>query len=70
MKRIGIIVLIIGLVITLFTGFRYVTKEKVVDIGNLEITRDQNHTMAWSPLLGIAVILVGGGLFFFGSKKE
>ncbi len=70
MKTAGLVILVIGLLITLFTGFNYVTKEKVVDVGNLEITKDKNHSMAWSPLLGIAVMIVGAGVYLYGTKKQ
>ena len=61
MKQAGIIILIIGLLITAFAGFNFVTQKKVVEIGKLEITRDENHIMDWSPLAGVAVMLIGGG---------
>jgi hypothetical protein len=69
MKATGLVILVVGLLITLFTGFNYVTKKKVVDIGNLEITADKKHSVAWSPLVGIAVMVVGGGIYFYGAKK-
>jgi len=49
-KIIGLVIIAIGLVMTLYTGFNYVTKEKVVDIGNIEITADKDHTASWSDL--------------------
>jgi len=70
MKNIGIGLLAIGLIITLFTGFSFFTKEKVVDIGALEITRDKKHNMAWSPFVGIAVMVIGGGLLIYGRKNN
>jgi hypothetical protein len=70
MKTAGIIILVVGLLITLFTGFNFVTKKKVVDIGNLEITKDENHNMAWSPLVGVAVMALGGVVLLFGAKKQ
>jgi len=69
MKTAGIIIWVVGLLITLFTGFNFVTKKKVVDIGNLEITKDENHNMAWSPLVGVAVMALGGVVLLFGAKK-
>ncbi|MBP6184295.1 MAG: hypothetical protein KA479_05095 [Saprospiraceae bacterium] len=70
MKQIGFILLVVGILITAYTGFNYVTKEKVVDIGPLEITQDKKHAVAWSPIIGIAVIVLGGGLVLFGNKKS
>jgi hypothetical protein len=69
MKKAGVIIFVIGLLATLFTGFNYVTREKVVDIGELEISADKNHTLAWQPALGVVVMLVGGVVYLFGSKK-
>ena len=60
MKKVGIIIVVIGLLLTIFTAFTYFTKEKVIDIGNIEITANKPHHMNWSPLIGIAVMAVGG----------
>lgn len=70
MKRTGIIVLVIGLVITVFTGFNFMTREKVVDLGKLEITQNKKHGISWSPVIGIIVMVVGGGMVLFGTVKK
>jgi hypothetical protein len=68
-KTIGIIIMVIGLVMTLYTGFNYVTREKVVDIGDIEITAEKDNTVSWGPFLGIGVIVIGGVVFLAGRKK-
>jgi hypothetical protein len=70
MKTTGIIILVIGILLSVYSGFNFVTKKKVVDIGNLEITRDKNHFITWSPYAGVALIVIGGGLFAYSFKKE
>jgi cytochrome b subunit of formate dehydrogenase len=69
MKTAAIIILIVGLLMTLYTGFGVVTKEKVVDLGAVEITKDKHHTAAWSPLVGIGVMVIGGALLMVAKKK-
>ncbi len=69
MKYLGIAILVIGLMITLITGFNYVTREKVVDMGEMEITMNKNHSVAWSPIAGVVVMLIGGGILLVGAKK-
>lgn len=69
MKTIGIIILIVGLVMTLYTGFTYVTKEKVVDLGGLEITQDDQHVVSWQPYVGIGLMVLGGALVMLDRKK-
>jgi hypothetical protein len=69
MKKVGLVILVIGLVITLFTGFQYVTREKVVDIGEIQISRDKTNSVSWSPFVGLAVMAIGAGMFVLGPKK-
>jgi len=69
MKKAGIVIIVIGIVFTVFTGFSFFTREKVVDMGDLQISRNKRHNLAWSPYVGLAVIAVGGGLFLFGKKS-
>jgi hypothetical protein len=70
MKNIGIVLLAIGLIITLYTGFTYITREKVVDIGKLEISANKRHRVSWSPFIGIAVMAIGGGVLLYGWKLK
>ncbi len=68
-KTIGIIVIIIGLLMTLYTGFNYVTREKMMDVGDVHLSMDENHTANWSPFIGIGVMVIGGVVFLAGKKK-
>lgn len=69
MKKGGIIIIIIGLLLTIFTAFTYFTREKVVDIGEVHITANKKHNLRWSPLIGIAVMAIGGVIVWQGPKK-
>ena len=69
MKNVAIVILIIGLGLTIFSAVTFFTKEKVIDIGKVEITRDKPHHLNWSPLIGIAVMGIGGVLLWQSSKK-
>ncbi len=68
MKNLGIILIVVGAVMMLVTGFNFVTKKKVVDIGPLEINKEENHPVQWSPIIG-GVLLVGGIVAFVAGKK-
>lgn len=69
MKATGTALLVIGLLLTIFTTFKFFTKEKVVDLGKIEISADKGHNVSWSPLIGIGIMVVGGIVFFTASKK-
>jgi hypothetical protein len=60
MKKTGIFVLLLGIALTIFTTVSFFTREKVVDLGKVEITRNKPHNLSWSPLIGIAVMAIGG----------
>ncbi len=69
MKKPGIIILILGLILTIFTTVTYFTKEKVVDLGDIEINANKRHHVSWSPLIGVAVMAVGGVMLLVPFKK-
>ncbi|MBK7497880.1 MAG: hypothetical protein IPI19_01945 [Ignavibacteriales bacterium] len=69
-KSIGLAIVVIGLLMTLYTGFTYVTREKIVDIGNVEITADKDNTASWSPFIGVGIMVLGGVVFFVGKKSS
>lgn len=69
MKATGIILLVAGLLLTIFTSFKFFTKEEVVDIGKLEITRDKPHHVSWPPVVGVVIMAVGGVLVWQGVKR-
>lgn len=70
MKNTALGILFVGILITLFAGYNFVTQEKVVEIGQLEITKKKNHVAQWSPAVGVVVMLLGGGLLFYSAKKN
>jgi hypothetical protein len=69
MKPAGIVIIVLGVLLTIFTAFTFFTREKVVDIGQLEITRDKPHYLYWSPVLGIVLIGIGGVVLWQSNKN-
>lgn len=69
MKIAGIVILIFGLGMTVFTAFSYFTREKVLEIGTVEITRNQPHYLNWSPFIGLAIMVIGAFVILQARKK-
>ena len=67
-KTLGMILIVIGLVGLAWGGFTYTTREKVVDIGPIDVTHDKKHTVPLPPIVG-AVALVGGIALLAAGKK-
>ena len=70
MKITGIIILLLGITLTIFTTFKYFTTEEVVDLGRVEITKEEPKRVSWSPWIGVAVIAVGGFILWQAGKKS
>jgi hypothetical protein len=70
MKAIGIVLAIIGIGMLIFNGFNYTKKEKVVDIGPVEINADKQKSVAWPTYAGVVVLIAGIGLVALDSRKK
>jgi len=68
-KPLGIALIVIGIIMLAYTGFNYVTTEKVVDIGPIEINAQKNHTVEWPPIVGL-VLIVGGIVVIALDRKK
>lgn len=69
MKNLAILLIVIGAVMTIFTGFNIITKKEVVDIGPLEINKEEKTPIYWSPITG-AIILAAGVIILLVGKKS
>jgi uncharacterized membrane protein YidH (DUF202 family) len=67
-RPIGIVLIIIGIAMLIWTGFTYTKKEKIIDAGPLQISADRQKTVNWPPYLG--VILVIGGIVIVATAKK
>ena len=68
-KTMGIILIIVGAVMLVWTGFSFTREEKVVDIGSLEINADKQEHVNWPPYVG-GVILVAGAVLLIIPRKR
>ncbi len=69
MKNIGFVLIVIGIIMTVVTGFNYVTRERVVDVGPVHISANKDNPIEWSPILG-GVILVAGIVVVLTKRNE
>jgi len=65
-KTIGVILIVLGLVALAYQGISYTTREKVVDIGPIEASKETKKTIPLPPVLGI--VAVAGGVFLLLKK--
>ena len=66
----AIILIAVGVVAFAYQGITYTTREKVVDLGPLQVTAEKTKTLPLTPIVG-GIALVGGiVLLVMGNKKS
>jgi uncharacterized membrane protein len=68
-KTVGLILIIVGIAMLVWTGFTYTKKEKVVDAGPIQISADKEKSVNWPPYAG-GIILIAGVFVFVTSKRK
>jgi len=64
----GIALVIIGIVALAYQGVTYTTQKKVVDIGPIQATKEEHHTIPLPPILG-ALALIGGVVVIASDRR-
>lgn len=68
MKTLAIILIVIGGIMTVFTGFTLITKKEVADLGPIEINKEEKTPIYWSPITG-GILLAAGIVAFVASRR-
>lgn len=67
---IGIILIVVAVAAFAYQGISYTTREKVIDLGPLQVTADKTRTLPLSPIVGGVALLGGIALLVMGQKKS
>lgn len=65
----AIMLIVVGILALTYQGITYTTKEKVVDLGPLQMTAEREKTFPLPPIVGV-VALVGGIVLLLRGKKN
>lgn len=70
MRIIGIILLVLGIVGLFVSGISFTTSEEVVDVGPLQVEREEERTIPFTPIASGVLIVVGGVLTAVGIRRD
>jgi hypothetical protein len=65
----GLTLIIVGVLIFTYQGISYTTREKAIDLGPLQVTAEETHTLPLPPVLGALSLLGGVLLVALGNKR-
>ncbi len=69
MKKTGVVILIIGILMTMITSIKFIAMKNNTDPVLNEFVIEENSPVYWSPLAGLLFISVGGAILILTRKK-
>jgi hypothetical protein len=69
MKFVGIVLVILGIVGLAYSGVTWTTKEKVVDLGPLQVTHDKTQSLPLPPIAG-GICLIAGVVLLVSAGRQ
>jgi len=66
---VGIVLIVIGAVALGYQGITYTTREKVVDLGPLQMTSETTKTFPLPPVIGAVALIGGVALLVIGRRR-
>jgi len=70
MKLLGIVLIILGVAGIAYGGISWTTREKVVDLGPIEVTQDKTKSLPLPPIVGAICLVAGVVLVMSGRRKS
>ena len=69
LRTLAIVLIVAGVIALFVPALNFSTREEVLDVGPVEVTREERHSVPISPLLGGAAIVLGIGLLVTGKRR-
>ena len=70
MKLIGVVLIVFGVLALAYGGFTYTKREKIVELGPLQVNADREKTVPIAPIAGVGALIGGIALVLVGSKTR
>jgi hypothetical protein len=68
--RVGVALIILGVLALAYQGITYTTREKVIDLGPLKASVDKEKSIPLPPIVGVVVLAGGVVLVIVGVRKS
>ncbi|SNS28637.1 hypothetical protein SAMN06295967_106175 [Belliella buryatensis] len=69
MKTLGIILIVAGIAMFLFSGFSFNTEENIIDAGPIQVNKTKENKLNWPNYAGGISIAAGLVVLLVGRKK-
>jgi uncharacterized membrane protein len=69
MKLVGIILIVLGVLALAYQGIQYTSREKVLDIGPIQVMANEKKTIPLPPIVG-GLALIGGIALVLADRRK
>ncbi len=69
MKIAGIVLIVLGILALVYQGFNYTVHKQDAQLGPVNISHNETHSVWVPPVVGGALIVVGVGALVVGGRK-
>jgi hypothetical protein len=66
----GIALIVLGIIALAYQGFTYTVPKKAVDLGPIQVTKEEKHTVPLPPILGALALIGGIGVLLMDRKDR
>jgi hypothetical protein len=69
MRILGMALIVVGIVTLLYGGISWTHREKVVDLGPVEVTQEERERLPVPPIAGGLILAAGVALVIAGRRR-
>ncbi len=69
MRLIGIVLIVLGVCGLAYGGLTWTTREKVIDAGPIQVSRDKTQSVPLPPIVGGLLLIAGVALVASGRSR-
>jgi uncharacterized membrane protein YidH (DUF202 family) len=69
MKIIGVVLIVLGILGLAYGGLHWTRREKVVDLGPVEVTSEKRESLPLPPIAGGVMLVAGVALVLAGNRR-
>jgi uncharacterized membrane protein YidH (DUF202 family) len=64
----AIVLIVIGVISFAYQGITYTTQKKIIDLGPIQATKEEHHTISRPPVIGIVALIGGVAVLALGKR--
>ena len=68
-KIFAIVLIVVGALMLAYPAISFTERDKVVDLGPIEVTQEERHSVPLPPIAGGIAIAAGIALMFMGGRR-